>query len=428
MDATESLLAITESCPYVTGDLRIGLPDWQATSRLTPGECSNRQAAIRASLCKPLLCPAEVRQAYAKPPLVAVRQPPTRPGDQRLPARPLELRGPRRRFTTADFDGRRPDAELFAGANRMAVEEVRRLTRRTTRQWYRGLTEAIREPARPLRSGPHGRPFLVLDHVRRPGHADAIATPKVLHAVCSDVEWIIGCREGRRGGEGGLRGPAGGRCCSLPLSDPAEAVEHSEGGEGTAAASRLGRRPRAAQAGDPVRRSRSSRRTRSPGSTGSTPRRRPPPSSSPRSSIRAGTGRIVRDPEGRFERIVETKYTEGLAPSCSGSARSTSARTCSSAQELYAALDRVGLEDGELYLTGAFPVIAAQGGGGHARHRGSGHRARRKRPRRPDARRGRGPAPHPRGARLAGVTFLQPASTRVRPRSRSAKTARSAPA
>ncbi|HZC12867.1 MAG TPA: bifunctional UDP-N-acetylglucosamine diphosphorylase/glucosamine-1-phosphate N-acetyltransferase GlmU, partial [Thermoleophilaceae bacterium] len=74
-----------------------------------------------------------------------------------------------------------------------------------------------------------------------------------------------------------------------------------------------------------------------------------------------GYGRIVRDAAGRFERIVETKYTDGV-PSEVLAIREVNLGTyVFQADELFSALDDVEPNRGELYLTGALPLIAARG-------------------------------------------------------------------
>ena len=75
----------------------------------------------------------------------------------------------------------------------------------------------------------------------------------------------------------------------------------------------------------------------------------------------SGYGRIVRDADGRFERIVETKRTEGLAPELLAIREINLGSYVFDAELLFSALDRVGLEDGELYLTGVFSLFVADG-------------------------------------------------------------------
>jgi bifunctional UDP-N-acetylglucosamine pyrophosphorylase / glucosamine-1-phosphate N-acetyltransferase len=75
----------------------------------------------------------------------------------------------------------------------------------------------------------------------------------------------------------------------------------------------------------------------------------------------AGYGRIVRDGEGSFERIVETKYTEGV-PVEELAIREVNLGTyVFEAPEVFLALDEVAREAGERYLTSVFPLFQADG-------------------------------------------------------------------
>jgi bifunctional UDP-N-acetylglucosamine pyrophosphorylase / glucosamine-1-phosphate N-acetyltransferase len=75
-----------------------------------------------------------------------------------------------------------------------------------------------------------------------------------------------------------------------------------------------------------------------------------------------GYGRIVRGENGSVERIVETKYPDGVPPAELAIREVNLGTYVFEAGALYPALDDVGLENGERYLTGAFPVISAHGG------------------------------------------------------------------
>lgn len=77
----------------------------------------------------------------------------------------------------------------------------------------------------------------------------------------------------------------------------------------------------------------------------------------------AGYGRIVRAADGGgVERIVETKHPEGV-PADELAIREVNLGTYAfDGDALYAALDRVEPQDGEIYLTGAFPLLRADGG------------------------------------------------------------------
>ncbi len=75
-----------------------------------------------------------------------------------------------------------------------------------------------------------------------------------------------------------------------------------------------------------------------------------------------GYGRIVRGQDGAVERIVETKYAEGV-PAAELAIREVNLGTyVFEASALFPALDDVQLENGERYLTGAFPLISERGG------------------------------------------------------------------
>jgi bifunctional UDP-N-acetylglucosamine pyrophosphorylase / glucosamine-1-phosphate N-acetyltransferase len=76
----------------------------------------------------------------------------------------------------------------------------------------------------------------------------------------------------------------------------------------------------------------------------------------------AGYGRIVRDAEGNVERIFETKYTEGLSRDELAVREVNLGTYAFDAHALFDALDQVGLEKDERYLTGVFPVIRESGG------------------------------------------------------------------
>jgi bifunctional UDP-N-acetylglucosamine pyrophosphorylase/glucosamine-1-phosphate N-acetyltransferase len=76
----------------------------------------------------------------------------------------------------------------------------------------------------------------------------------------------------------------------------------------------------------------------------------------------AGYGRIVRGEDGAVERIVETKYTEGV-PAEELAIREINLGTYAfRTAELLEALDQVELEHGERYLTGVIPVLNRAGG------------------------------------------------------------------
>jgi bifunctional UDP-N-acetylglucosamine pyrophosphorylase / glucosamine-1-phosphate N-acetyltransferase len=74
-----------------------------------------------------------------------------------------------------------------------------------------------------------------------------------------------------------------------------------------------------------------------------------------------GYGRIVRDPDGTVDRIYETKYTDGLTPEELAVREINLGAYVFDPQTLFDALDNVGLEQGERYLTGVFPLIREEG-------------------------------------------------------------------
>ena len=75
----------------------------------------------------------------------------------------------------------------------------------------------------------------------------------------------------------------------------------------------------------------------------------------------AGYGRIERSPDGSVQRIVETKNINGLPPHVLGIREVNIGSYAFSAGALISALEDVEAEDGEVYLTGVFPVLAAAG-------------------------------------------------------------------
>jgi len=76
----------------------------------------------------------------------------------------------------------------------------------------------------------------------------------------------------------------------------------------------------------------------------------------------AGYGRIVRDSSGHVDRIVETKYTDGVSPEELAVEEINLGTYVFEAETLFDALDNVEIVNGERYLTGVFPVLRQQGG------------------------------------------------------------------
>ena len=76
----------------------------------------------------------------------------------------------------------------------------------------------------------------------------------------------------------------------------------------------------------------------------------------------AGYGRIVRADDGSVEQIVETKHSEGLTAGELALREVNLGTYVFDADLLYAALEGVGTEHGEIYLTGALPPLRDRGG------------------------------------------------------------------
>lgn len=74
-----------------------------------------------------------------------------------------------------------------------------------------------------------------------------------------------------------------------------------------------------------------------------------------------GYGRIVRSADGNVERIVETKDPSGVPPEELAIREVNLGTYVFDATALYTALDAVGLESGETYLTGVFPLLRSEG-------------------------------------------------------------------
>jgi len=75
----------------------------------------------------------------------------------------------------------------------------------------------------------------------------------------------------------------------------------------------------------------------------------------------ADYGRIVRDGEGDVERIVETKHRDEVSADDLAIREINLGTYVFEAPALFEGLDRVGNHNGERFLTGAFPVLRAEG-------------------------------------------------------------------
>ncbi len=128
----------------------------------------------------------------------------------------------------------------------------------------------------------------------------------------------------------------------------------------------------------------------------------------------AGYGRVVRNGDGGVDRIVETKYTDGVSPDELAVREVNLGTYAFDARALFESLDEVGLEQEERYLTGVFPVMR-KGGLTIAAHKTDDAEAaigvndRVGLMRAEEAAQRRLVEEHAR----AGVTFLQPGTTRL---------------
>ena len=75
----------------------------------------------------------------------------------------------------------------------------------------------------------------------------------------------------------------------------------------------------------------------------------------------SGYGRVVRDESGNPERIVETKHTDGIPAKELAIREINLGAYAFDADDLFTALDEVGEERGERYLTSVFPLLRQRG-------------------------------------------------------------------
>jgi bifunctional UDP-N-acetylglucosamine pyrophosphorylase/glucosamine-1-phosphate N-acetyltransferase len=206
-------------------------------------------------------------------------------------------------------------------------------------------------------------PFTVL--IMAAGHGTRMRSdvPKVLHRICGKpmVEWVIDAARtagaGRvvcvvRPGDGVVEG----------LPEGVEVAEQHEG-EGTGAAVLAARgfvQPGSfmvlsgdhplvtpGQIGDLLRHH---RKTGAAATLLTTELQDP-----------ASYGRIVRNGQGEFERIVETKDAEDVPPEVLAIREINLGTYVFEAPALFEGLERVANQNGERFLTGAFPVLKADG-------------------------------------------------------------------
>jgi bifunctional UDP-N-acetylglucosamine pyrophosphorylase/glucosamine-1-phosphate N-acetyltransferase len=206
-------------------------------------------------------------------------------------------------------------------------------------------------------------PFTVLIMAAGQGTRMRSEVPKVLHRICGKpmVEWVVDAARAAgadrvicvvRPGDGVAEG----------LPDTVEVAEQREG-EGTGAAV-LAARDQTAEgpvvvlSGDhPLVTSEQvaglvrEHRDRQAGVTMLTTEELDP----------AGYGRVVRTTDGDVERIVETKYPEGVPPGELAIPEVNLGTYVFEAPRLFEALDEVEPNGGERYLTGVLPVLKADG-------------------------------------------------------------------
>jgi bifunctional UDP-N-acetylglucosamine pyrophosphorylase / glucosamine-1-phosphate N-acetyltransferase len=188
--------------------------------------------------------------------------------------------------------------------------------------------------------------------------------PKVLHPVCGKpmVEWVIDAARAA-GAERAVVVARPGDGVAEELGDRVEVAEQAEG-EGTGAAVLAARdrleagRPVVILSGDhplvteqDIRGLVDTHHGEGAAATLLTTDQIDP----------AGYGRIFRGENGAVERIVETKYTEGV-PAQELAIREINLGTYAfQPADLLDALDQVELERGERYLTGVIPLLHGQG-------------------------------------------------------------------
>jgi bifunctional UDP-N-acetylglucosamine pyrophosphorylase / glucosamine-1-phosphate N-acetyltransferase len=207
-------------------------------------------------------------------------------------------------------------------------------------------------------------PFTVLIMAAGQGTRMRSSTPKVLHRVCGKplVEWVVdAARQAGAGRVVVVVRPGEGVAEGLPAGvEIAEQVE----GEGTGAAVLAARGAveggavvvlsgdhplvTSEQIGELVE---AHRRHGAEATILTTDQLDP-----------AGYGRIVRGANGAVERIVETKHTDGVAPEELAIREVNLGTYAFETEALFTALDDVELEAGERYLTGAFAAIRRRGG------------------------------------------------------------------
>jgi bifunctional UDP-N-acetylglucosamine pyrophosphorylase / glucosamine-1-phosphate N-acetyltransferase len=209
-------------------------------------------------------------------------------------------------------------------------------------------------------------PFTVLIMAAGRGTRMRSRTPKVLHDICGKpmIQWVIdSAREAGAGRVVCVTRPGDGVAQGLP--DDVVVAEQREG-EGTGAAVLAARDQLTADGGPVVVLSGDHPLVSAHEIAGLVASHRADGAAATLLTTEAldpaGYGRIVRRPNGSFERIVETKYPEGVPPEELAIREINLGTYAFDPAALVNALDEVPLENGERYLTGAFPVILARDG------------------------------------------------------------------
>jgi bifunctional UDP-N-acetylglucosamine pyrophosphorylase / glucosamine-1-phosphate N-acetyltransferase len=206
-------------------------------------------------------------------------------------------------------------------------------------------------------------PFTVLIMAAGRGTRMRSETPKVLHRICGKpmVEWVVdAAHEAGAGRVVCVVRPGDGVAEGLPDS---VAVAEQRDGEGTGAAvlaarDAAGEGPVVVLSGDhplvtpeQIGGLVEEHRRGGAGATLLTTDRLDP----------TGYGRVVRSDGDEVERIVETKYTEGVPPAELEIREVNLGTYVFEAPQLFDALDEVGLDSGERYLTNVLPVLKGDG-------------------------------------------------------------------
>jgi bifunctional UDP-N-acetylglucosamine pyrophosphorylase / glucosamine-1-phosphate N-acetyltransferase len=209
-------------------------------------------------------------------------------------------------------------------------------------------------------------PFTVLIMAAGRGTRMRSRTPKVLHEICGKpmIRWVIdSAREAGAGRVVCVTRPGDGVAPGLP--DDVTVAEQREG-EGTGAAVLAARDHLTEEGGSVVVLSGDHPLVPAQEIAGLVAAHRADGAAATLLTTEAldpsGYGRIVRSRDGSFERIVETKYPKGVPPEELAIREINLGTYAFEAAALVDALDEVPLQNGERYLTGAFPVILARDG------------------------------------------------------------------